>query len=81
MAHAPSSTLTPGGAYRVVRIHKHVTEAYITAASPAAAAALGPSLTPDQWITRPVLQTQPGLEDQFEYDAVSSDIVTPVPIG
>jgi hypothetical protein len=81
MAHAPSSNLCPVGAYRVVRIHKMVTEAYITASSPAAAAALGPSLAPDQWISRKVLQTQPSLEDEFEYDAISSDIATPVPIG
>lgn len=74
MAHAPAASLIPNGGYRVVRIQKHVTEAYIVAGSIAEAVTAAKALPQQDWITRPVLQTQPGLEDEFEYDVISSDV-------
>jgi hypothetical protein len=84
MAHSPpdsgypttAATITGsvGTGYRVVRIHRHVTEAYVAAGSIAAALTAAKALPPSAWKTRAVLQTQPGLEDQFEYDVVASDV-------
>ncbi|MBK3400442.1 hypothetical protein [Methylobacterium ajmalii] len=59
------------GMMRVVRIAHHVTEAYVTASTPAQALALAKALKPTDWYTRPVLQ--PAGEDVFEYNVVSSD--------
>ncbi|AWN51803.1 hypothetical protein [Methylobacterium sp. 17Sr1-1] len=61
----------PAGQLRVVRIAHHVTEAYVTASTPAQAVALAKALKPSDWYTRPVLQ--PAGEDVFEYNVVSSD--------
>lgn len=62
------------GQVRVVRIHKHVTEAYLdstvytTAAAQVAAAR---ALKETDWTKRPVLPG--GGADAFEFDVVSSD--------
>jgi hypothetical protein len=69
MANSPAAP--PNGTYRVVRVHKHVTEAYVTAANPTAAKAAARALPPQDWIERTLLQT--ATTDQFEYDVVSSD--------
>ncbi|MCW2317117.1 hypothetical protein M2322_002671 [Rhodoblastus acidophilus] len=87
MAQSPAvSTDYPGAAptfsagtgyYRVVRIHRHVTEAFVQATSIANAVAAAKALTPNQWKTRAVKQPQPQLTDQFEYDVVASDPAAP----
>ena len=84
MAHSPPASGYPvtaatitgatGTGYRVVRIHRHVTEAYVTAANIPAALAAAKALASQFWKERAVLQTQPQLEDQFEYDVVASDV-------
>ena len=63
-----------GGKVRVVRIHKHVTEALIDTTvytTPAAQVAAAKALRPTDWYTRPVLPD--GGADAFEYDVVASD--------
>lgn len=96
MGQSPSTTsLTPvtpeniglsypvGATYRVVRIHKRVTEFYSTAGSVAAALAAAQAAPPTAWRTRNVLAYSPsgtaqGAADPFEYDVVASDVATAV---
>lgn len=61
----------PVGQLRVVRIHIHVTEAYVTASSPVDAVAQAKLLRPTDWYTRPVMPD--GGADAFGYDVVASD--------
>lgn len=73
---AIAANLAASGNYRVVRIHKKVTEVFVNAATPAAAVAAAQALKPGDWKTRSVYQFEPGLMDQYEYNAVCSDPAT-----
>ncbi|GJE18782.1 hypothetical protein [Methylobacterium marchantiae] len=61
----------PAGQLRVVRIHKTVTESYVTAASPALALAAARLLKNSDWNRRPVLPG--GGADAFEFVVSQSD--------
>lgn len=63
---------------RVVRIHKRVTEIYVSATTPALAIAAAQAAAPTAWRTRHVWTSSQsglgmGVADDFEYNAVSSD--------
>ncbi|WP_298951505.1 hypothetical protein [uncultured Methylobacterium sp.] len=68
MASSPPDA--PAGQYRVVRLHKRVTEAFVTATTTASALAIAVALGTNDWRTRPVLQ--PAGEDAFEYNVVAA---------